>query len=45
MQYIGIAMPLQELAEGSTRDTSLVGTLHDNLVFFIEQLERLRHGS
>ena len=44
MQHMGIAMPLQELAEGSTRDTGLVGTVHHNLVFFVERGERLLHG-
>ncbi len=38
---MGIAMPLQELAEGSTRDTGLVGTVRPNLVFFLERGERL----
>src|SRR2546421_3888979 len=41
MQQVGIAVALQELAEGSTRDTGLVGTVHHNLVFFVERGECL----
>ncbi len=44
VQHMGIAMPLQELAEGSTRDTGLVGTARPNLDFFLERGERLLHS-
>src|SRR5207244_10304340 len=44
MKHVGIAVALQELAEGSTRDTGLVGTVHHNLVFFVERGECLPHS-
>src|SRR2546421_12564115 len=44
MQQVGIAVALQELAEGPTRDTGLIGTVHHNLVFFVERGECLPHS-
>src|SRR6266699_4436949 len=44
MQHVGIVVALQELAEGSTRDTGLVGTVHHNLVFFVKRRECLTHS-
>src|SRR2546423_12886038 len=44
MQHVGIAVAFQELAEGPTRDTDLVGTVHHNLVFFVKRGERLPHS-
>src|SRR5215467_7403223 len=41
VQHIGIAVALQELAEGCTCYTILVGTVHDNLVIFVKRLDRL----
>src|SRR5215472_11522353 len=44
MQHMGIAVALQELAEGCTCYTILVGTVYDNLVIFVKRLDRLFHG-
>src|SRR5712692_211012 len=44
MQDVGIAVALQEMAEGSPRDTGLVGAVHHTLVFSVERGERLPHG-
>src|SRR5437764_10583098 len=44
MQHVGIAVALQELAQGSTRDTGLVGTVHHNLVLFVKRGECLPHS-
>src|SRR6266567_345090 len=41
---MGIAVPLQELAERCTRDAGLVGTVHDDLVLFVERLKGLPCG-
>src|SRR5438105_708474 len=45
VQHVHVAVPLQQLAEGFTRYARLVGTVHDNLVFFVERLQRFLHGS
>src|SRR6266699_2539310 len=45
VQHVRVAVPLQQLAEGFTRYARLVGTVHDNLVFFVERLQRFPHGS
>src|SRR5260221_1239770 len=44
MHDMGIAVTLQELAEGFTRDAAFVGTVHDDLVLSVERLQRLPRG-
>src|SRR6266446_5728724 len=44
MHHVGIAVTLQELAEGFTRDAAFVGTVHDDLVLSVERLQRLPRG-
>src|SRR5690348_12653330 len=44
MQDMRIALALQELAEGCTGDTVLIRTVDDNLVLFVERLQRLTEG-
>ena len=41
MQHMGLAVALQELAEGFTREAVLIGTVHHDLVLFLERLQRL----
>ena len=41
MQDMHIAVALQELAEGCTGDAVLIRTVYDNLVLFVERLQRL----
>src|SRR3989440_9217264 len=38
-----IAVALQELAKGFTRDAILIGTVHHYLVLFVERMQRLLH--
>src|ERR1700680_1537677 len=38
-----IAVALKELAESSTRDAVLIGTVHHDLVLRIERMQRLPH--
>src|SRR5437588_643632 len=40
---MGIAVALQELAQGCAGDTVRIGTVHDDLVFFVERMQRLPH--
>src|SRR5260370_36877230 len=44
MQDMHIAVALQELAEGCTGDAVLIRTVYDNLVLFVERLQRLTGG-
>src|SRR5260370_17199565 len=44
MQDMQIAVALQELAEGCTGDAVLIRTVDDNLVLFVERLQRLTGG-
>ena len=40
MQDMGIAVALQQLAERCTGDAILIGTVHHDLVLFVERLQR-----
>src|SRR6266702_8290872 len=44
MQDMHIAVALQELAESCTGDAVLIRTVYDNLVLFVERLQRLTGG-
>src|SRR6266852_9113119 len=44
MQDMHRAVALQELAEGCTGDAVLIRTVYDNLVLFVERLQRLTGG-